>query len=299
MKLSSIKKICIAFAIALPLGIAYLPPLAEAAETGGAGAAISEQVAAMSAYFALIIQALQNIIHPDNTENSPTPQLQSYFASLGNQYVLDSTSQNNANLLLELTAASYNVSTNQFTGKNPKIMNNLPQINDITYSSIVGLPPVQKGTVDPMQYIEAAGALNTPHTMPADNWQGSTQDQLQYIGFYNTVMSIESFNAYVLNNLVAENINGNRLTPLQTNLVSQASGSNFLAQVASETIGQVLRQSLMFIAQSYVLLTQMVQIERQQLTAQIMTNSMLVLGNQTNEGVLLMKAQGTQPGSSS
>jgi hypothetical protein len=116
--------------------------------------------------------------------------------------------------------------------------------------------------------------------------------------YYNTVMAAESFNGYVLANQYAESQTNNGLSQAQLSLVTQASSSDWIANVASEQMGMVFRQLLMFESQLYVLMTQMLQTQKQLLIAQAMTNALLIATNQMNEGILASKAQG-QPISAS
>jgi hypothetical protein len=63
----------------------------------------------------------------------------------------------------------------------------------------------------------------------------------------------------------------------------------------SEKIGYVLRQILLYQSQTFVLMTQIVQLQKQMVSAQVMTNATLVAVNQVNERVLAADAQGVQP----
>ncbi len=294
-----LKKILIFIGIIVPLASIFIAPASAQNESaiatvGAAASAVANETVSL---LEMIVRALANIIQPDNTKTSPTPQLQTYFAGIGAAYLQNVAIQNNPSLLLQLTASELNQPLSSFSSKNPVIASLLPNLNSLIYSSMLGIPPVPKPALPPvpLTYIENAGALNAIHIMPGLNWQGQTTDQQKYYNFYSTIMAIESFDGYVLSHLLANTINNNSLTPLQNALITQVTSSNFIAQIASETIGQVLRQLLIFTSQSYVLLTQMVNLQREQLTAQVMTNSLLILSNQQNETLLADKAQGIQP----
>lgn len=230
-------------------------------------------------------------------DSKTTSEIQSNFATLGSTINSDIDTQLSLQkqLAIDLFAAG---DANAFTmpsPQNPKILNTMPYVNDLAYSTMLGQPLVPKAAnvnVAPYNYIKNAGGIKIKHTVPATDWQGTTDDVLKYYNYYTAMMAVESFDGYVLSHLYAENRNGNALSSTQKSLISQASDSSWIAQIASEDLGKVLRQLLMFESQSYVLLTQLVQIERQILTAQVMGNTLTILNNQVNEPVLVSKAKG-------
>ncbi|MBX3709927.1 MAG: hypothetical protein KIT56_10780 [Gammaproteobacteria bacterium] len=175
--------------------------------------------------------------------------------------------------------------------------------NDLVYSSVLGTPffakdpRVQPGAPSsninlPYNYIKNAAGLNLYHKIPDPSWKASDA-RTRYQSYFNTVMAAESFNGYILSHQAAE---GNQLNTLQTTLVTQATDpQNWFAQVASENIGFVLRQILLYQSQTFVLLTQLIQLQKQMVTAQAMTNSLLIAANQVNENLMVSSAQGVQP----
>lgn len=183
----------------------------------------------------------------------------------------------------------------------------LPNANDLSYQTLLGMPyfaqdprnpPGQKPPPNdpPYNYIKNASGISISHVMPSRNtFIGPDQDQTKYESFYNTLMSVESFNAYVMSGLYVDYLNGGKLTEIQNTLISQASNSDWFSQVAAERIGVVLRQILMYISQSFVLQTQMIQLQKQALTAQIMTNTLLIANASNAEQTLLQKASGIAP----
>lgn len=179
---------------------------------------------------------------------------------------------------------------------NPTVLKRLPQINSLSYTTMLGRPPVDKGTKSPYDYLKNAAALNIKHEIPLPSWGGSADAQTKYKAYYDTVSAVESYDAYILSGLLAEAQNGNQLTTAQNNLLTQASNSSWIAQVATEELGKVLRQILMFQSQTYVLLTQMLQTQKQQLNATVMTNSLLVVNAQMVELQLASRAKGVSPG---
>lgn len=233
---------------------------------------------------------------PDDSDS--TAQMQTNFASMGSLITQNAATQNNAQLTL--TADLYGVQPSSFNNppNSPEILKKLPQINDITYATMLGLPPSPKAPKvanAPYNYIKNAGGLTTPHTIPDLKWQGPVEDQDRYMSFYNTMMAIESFNGYVLSNQYAEAMNENAFTSLQNSLITQATNSTWIGAIATEELGKVFRQILLFQSQTYVLVTQLLQTEKQLLAAQAMTNSLLILNNQNTESLLVSRAQGLKP----
>ena len=230
-------------------------------------------------YGALAI--LNNWILPDKTDT--TANLQSSFTGVTNAALQNATTQQNLQTQL---AQDYLGSAD------------LPFLNDMTYQTLLGQlylkpdPRIQAGqTVNPAyNYIKNAAGLNIYHRPPSSNWKGNPKDIENYQNFYATILSIQSYSAFLLSQQYADYANGGQLSKQQTTLMQQASNSDWFTQVASESIGVVLRQILMYNSQSYVLLTQLLQTQKQALAAQAMTNTLIVLGNQFNEVQLLNKA---------
>lgn len=191
----------------------------------------------------------------------------------------------------------------------------LPNANDLVYQTLLGKlyfnpdprKKASKGKIDPAyNYILNASGIGLSHITPSGDWQGSDTDQKKYMDFYNTVTSIESYNGYVLSSQYADK---NQFNTLQTNLINALNGpppkpntpptpSPFYTQIASENLGIVLRQMLLFQSQIFLLLTQQIQLQRQQLATQSMNNTLLVLSNSMNESYLASKAQGVKPAAS-
>jgi len=234
-----------------------------------------------------VLTILNSWVLPDKSD--ATANLQSGFVNMTNAAIQNSATQNTAQ--------------QQFTQDFLSGINagSVPYANDFTYQTLLGQPyfnpdpRIQNGeNVNPVfNYIKNAAGLNIVHRTPNRNWKGSDKDKQNYQNFYTTVSAIQTYNAYVLSQLYADASNGNQLTQQQNALMQQASNSDWFAQVASENIGIVLRQILMYNSQVYVLLTQLLQTQKQLLSAQAMTNTLLVLGNQFTEMQLLTKATGT------
>lgn len=243
-------------------------------------------------YLASLPAFLASWLAPD--ESKTTPQLQTDLANYGNRIVQDINVQNSLQpqLLAELFGQ-------EVTRKN------MPNANDMVYSTLLGIPYFDpdprnpagaKPTANPpYNYIKNASGMLLSHTMPQIGWTGKSEDQLKYLNFYNTVMSVESFNAYALSGLYAEYVNGGSLTPLQSSLITKASNSDWFVEISSEPLGVVLRQILLYQSQIFMLMTQLIHTEKQLLTTQVMSNSLLILMNQTNEQMLLQKAISQTP----
>lgn len=171
--------------------------------------------------------------------------------------------------------------------------------NDLTYSTLLGVLPYgnddrtknQPPTDPAYNYIKNASGLNLYHRRPQGNWPAS-DNKNRYQAYYNTVMAVESFSAYALSNPYVE---GNQLNTLQATLVKQATDASWVAEVLSEKIGFVLRQILLYQSQTFVLMTQLVQTQKQMVAAQAMTNATLIAVNSINEKILAADAQGVQP----
>lgn len=243
-------------------------------------------------YITQMLSYILNMQAPD-TDNPATADMQTNFASTGAAIAANANSQ--MALIPQLNTDQLGTDANATT---------LPNANDLLYSTLLNQlyfnpdprnTPGQPPSVNPpYNYLRNASGIAISHTMPKFNWRGKPADITRYVNYYNTAMSVQSFNGFVLANLLAEAQAGNNLTTAQMNLVAAASDSEkWFKTIAGEEIGKVLRQILMFESQSYVLQTQMLQTMKQQLAAQAMANSLLVAVNQTNEKTLLNDAQGT------
>lgn len=241
-----------------------------------------------------------------NDTSKSTETMQGSFAGIGSSIVQDNAAQLAVQPKLAITQFSRLPPAQPFKPTDftaplnspTSILQIIPNINDLAYSTLLGQPlspKAPKVAEAPLNYVANASGITLNHTIPSLTWQGPLEDQLKYQNYYNTLMSIESFNAYILSGLYAEAQNGNTLSTAQSALVAQASNSSWLAQIATEELGKVLRQILMFQSQSYVLLTQLLQVQKQTLAAQVMSNSLIIANGQISETVLISNAQGVRP----
>ncbi len=67
------------------------------------------------------------------------------------------------------------------------------------------------------------------------------------------------------------------------------------ALLGDPNISHILREILLYTSQDLVVQSQLLKVQKQQLAAQAMTNTLLILGNQFNENTLLDKATGKMP----
>jgi|GEM_PF-1174133 hypothetical protein len=234
-------------------------------------------------------------------DSTYTSQMQAYFDTLGKNVSQNNQAQLSAQQQLIATIVNQPLTSFSPASNSPKpaILGPLPNINDLAYSSMLGFPPVTKNApaYNPINFVNYAGGAGLPHALPTAPAGGAGINAspylLTYQAYYNTVVSIESFNGFVLSGLAADSANGPKSnTNIQNTLIAQASNSNWIANIASEELGKVLRQILVFQSQTYVLMTQLLQTQKQLLTASVMTNTLLIANNRTNECVMAAKAQG-------
>jgi hypothetical protein len=241
---------------------------------------------------------------PDGTDTSA--KLQSSFATLA-----DTVSTNNdtrASIQDNLVSSLLRPTTgggmpDYYTVPASLTAQNFPYANDMVFQTLLGKPflnpdPRPKTdadgnpiAIDPIyNYIKNAAGLNITHAIPSPQWIGTKDARTKYFNFYTTITAIQTYDAYLLSQLYADFAKGPQLTTQQNALMVQASNSDWFAQVASENIGVVLRQILMYNSQIFVMLTQLLQVQKQSLAAQAMTNTLIVIGNQFTESQLLNKA---------
>jgi hypothetical protein len=179
----------------------------------------------------------------------------------------------------------------------------LPSANDLVFQSLYGMlyfNPDPRATNNfkpnpPLEYIKNASGVRINHVLPSASWQGKDIHKQRYSGYYPSVSAAQTFNAYIMSQLYADYQNGHKLSETQTNLVTQASSPSWFTQVGSESIGIVFRQILLYNSQVFVLLTRLLDVEKQILTAQAMTNTLLITLNSANEDILVKKASGVIP----
>lgn len=229
-------------------------------------------------------------------DSDTTTNMLSRFSALGGAILQNEVRQNE--IQQQLMADMYGQPIASFTQptNSPAIAQVVPNINDLSFMTILGAPPAPKLPSNPYNYLKNASGFTLKHVIPGPGlgWTGKTENQEAYYTYFDTLMAVQSFNAYTLSNLYANSVNGNGLTNTQNALISQATDSQWLVTIGGEELGKVLRQILMFNSQSYVLLAELVKTQRQLLTAQVMNNTLLILTNQMNEHLMLSRARSTQ-----
>lgn len=253
---------------------------------------ILEQVNNLPTYLSNVAEMASSWITTDGDATSFISTNQNSFASLGYWFEQNKVTQNTMQPQIMATLTGQPLTSFTEPANAPSVLDVLPNINDLSYSTLLGAPPVPRGTVNPNNYVSNAAALGFNHTIPSLRWRGRSSDVFAYLNYFNTVMAVESFDAYAISSIAADTQNGSQVSTLQTTLTNQATSSAWLAQIATEELGRVLRQILLFQSQTYVLLTQQLQLQKQQLTAQVMTNSLLIITNAQTEGQMISKAQG-------
>lgn len=226
----------------------------------------------------------------DDSDN--TANLQANFTQLGN-VILYATDPK--------AIQTQTVLNQDLLGIDPKNPGNFLNANDLTYSTLIGNRflnpdprPVNPKTpiVPEYNYIKNASGINIPHERPQPAWQGRRVAQIKYQSLYNTIMAAESFGG---NTLISQYLEGNQYLKFQRDLVKKAVDPNFFVEVASQDLGVVFRQLLLFQSQIYVLLTQLVQTQKQLLTAQVINNTLIIASLIPAETGLLANAQGITP----
>lgn len=100
-----------------------------------------------------------------------------------------------------------------------------------------------------------------------------SEARMAYRAFYNSLAAIQSYNAFAISSLYTQRDNKTRTALLDLTNDSE----KWFQQIASEDLGMVLRQMLMFNSQVFVQLDRLITLQQQQLAAQAMTNTLLVI----------------------
>ncbi|MDR3478344.1 MAG: hypothetical protein P4M14_09970 [Gammaproteobacteria bacterium] len=238
----------------------------------------------------------------DTDDSTTTATVQGQLASYTSQSLQSLTAQNavTKDTKTNATPIQLQLVTDMFGGD--VTTTSVPNANDLTYQSLLGMkyfsPDPRSTGANPTSvdsnynYIKYAAGLKLFHAVPVASWKGSDGAKQSYANIYDTIMAIESFNAYTLSQLYTDNANNGALSKTQVALLTQASNSDWFSTIASEKIGFVLREILMYNTQMYVLMSQLLTIEKQLLASQAMTNTLLISLNQTNEDLAVKKAIG-------
>jgi hypothetical protein len=235
------------------------------------------------AYIESITEMAQSWIETDDPANT-IGNSQYTFASLGDLRTTGDQNQITATTSLTeqfLKAGSFNASKPVLPGN----------ANDLTYTILFGLPIVKQNTQNPnydqniQNYIKNATGSTLTLDQPNPNWVDSTS-KTQYINLYNTLAAVQSYDQYLITGLA--NLKDSQ--SLTTQLTTQATNPDWFKQISTEALGLVLRHILMYTSQSFVQITQLIDLQQKQLAVQAMTNSLLVVLVQGNVGSSLQRA---------
>lgn len=224
----------------------------------------------------------------DTGDNSISSQAQQNIAMSG---VMNSLSQIvTKNLQRQIIADIVDMPLDSFSGKKPAVLVDIPQINDLSFGTIIGVAPVDSAPKDMYGFIKNTAAFNSPRAVPNSSWEGDEASRKKYKDYYDTITSIQSFDAYLLTRVAMDNAMGGSQT--RDNLINMASNSSWVAQIATEELGRVLRQILLFESQNFVLNMKMQETMQLMASAQAMSNALLIKLNEVNEYNLLRSAKG-------
>ncbi len=238
-------------------------------------------------YTFALLKRINSWMLPDTT--SETANLQQNFSTQANSVLNNYTAQNSLQKKL----------MQDFLGQEfiLKALGVDKYANDMTYGYMIGQPfmtiPADDKTDHAYNYLKNVAGLNLTHTPPGPNWKQAEEGGAdRYKAFYTTVSSIQSYSGYVLSQLYEDETSGNSLTKQQISLALQASSPDWLKAIATESLGVVLRQILLYNSQSYVLTSQLLQAQKQMLATLAMTNTLIVIGDQFMETQLKSAAGG-------
>lgn len=139
-------------------------------------------------------------------------------------------------------------------------------------------------------FVKNASGINIYHAPTPTG--GNPATAKRYNTFYNTVNAIASYNAYVLSEHLADLLNNFKLSHTQAELKTRASDKDWLDHINTEqSIGVILRQILLFNSQTYVLLADSLETQKQLLAATAMTNALIIANSGFYEQTLLTAAK--------
>lgn len=194
----------------------------------------------------------------------------------------------------QLIADIIGMDISSFSGKDPSVLKKVPNVNDLSYASLLGQPPVENASSDPYTFLKYTSGVYYRLPFIKKWWKGDEEAKDKYRAYFNTITAIKSFGSYVLSQLTFDA--ALKMNATRAELVSMASSSSWIAQVATEELGRVFRQILLFESQNFVLNTQIDKNLRNMVSLQAMTNTLLINLNALNEKTLTDAAQGGSQG---
>jgi hypothetical protein len=213
---------------------------------------------------------------------------------------------NEQNWLASLSTSALTNEANQYTmqqtlltsffGANNIATPSPANLNDLSYTTLLGQPLVspdpRTGVNSAMNYLTNASGLGLPLTMPSSGFRGDATSQKNYTNFYNTVTAVQTYNGFVLSRLYQDSQSEQSDSSLRKQLITQSSNSSWFTSVITNDLGWVLRQILLYSSQTYVLMDQLVQTQKQMAATLAMTNTLFIVSNELQGNFLLKQAQG-------
>lgn len=154
--------------------------------------------------------------------------------------------------------------------------------NDYTFSSLLGnpikYPDPRKNPPDPeYAYLKTSsgGLLTLPVPQAGESNQAA---RAQYKVVYQTLISAISYNNYLMTKINNEMKSQNKT---MAELIKQSTDEQWIKDIGGKLeLGVIFRQMLLYISQSYVLQTRVVEMQREMTMSQIFTNTLLALSIQ-------------------
>ncbi len=122
-------------------------------------------------------------------------------------------------------------------------------------------------------YIMNAAGLNLKLPPPKNQGIGdSPEKNADYNAVRDSMSSVQTFNAFIMKNFYANLSNRQPAV----DLMQSTSDPTWIAKVTTEPMGQVFRQMLLYISQTYVLMNRIAENQQYTLASQAMTNTLLI-----------------------
>jgi hypothetical protein len=246
----------------------------------------------LPAYFSSLPTLVTTMLAADNASSDPVPwttywtNQQTWLTTLGSNAL-----NNEANAI----ALQTSLLTTFFGSSN--ISAGTPQnMNDLSFSTLLGNPLLspdpRSGANAALNYLTNASGLNLTYPVPSAGWRGSSEAQKAYTQFYNTVTAVQTYNAYALSHLYEDSQTLVNDTALRKQLITQTTNANWFSSVIANDLGWVFRQILLYCSQTYVLMDQLVQTQKQMAATLAMTNTLLIANSGFQANTLMTQAKG-------
>lgn len=172
------------------------------------------------------------------------------------------------------------------------ILNGVPTLNNVTYTNAIGLPPILgEKSKDPAwveSFIQSASGSTLYHQKIPKVSPNITNLQKSYLDYFNLTYAVQSFNNYVMSKYL---LKGDETNQQQSALYRKASNTDYLSSIATAPIGHVLRDILLFQSQNYVMTSKLLEVQKEILMSNVMTNALYIAANTQNESALYDKIQ--------